>query len=116
MVERLPQVLAVRPREGGVEIDLRIAPELPCFVGHFPDLPIVPGVVQLDWALHFARAQGITDVPAARAFQVKFRAIIRPRDQLTLVLRHESRKQQVTFEYRRGPVVYSSGQFFVGGA
>jgi 3-hydroxymyristoyl/3-hydroxydecanoyl-(acyl carrier protein) dehydratase len=113
MVDRLPRVLVVRPRQGGVELDLEIQAELDCFRGHFPGFPILPGVVQLDWAVHFAREHGVADAPATRAFQVKFRSFIRPRDGVTLELRRESRKRQVMFEYRRKTVVCSSGRFYM---
>jgi 3-hydroxymyristoyl/3-hydroxydecanoyl-(acyl carrier protein) dehydratase len=113
MADRLPRVLVVRPRQGGVELDLEIQAELVCFRGHFPGFPILPGVVQLDWAIHFAREHGVACAPAARVFQVKFRSFIRPWDGVTLELRQESQKGQVTFEYRRETVVCSSGRLYM---
>jgi 3-hydroxymyristoyl/3-hydroxydecanoyl-(acyl carrier protein) dehydratase len=34
---------------------LRVPPTLEHFRGHFPGFPILPGVVQLDWAVRFGR-------------------------------------------------------------
>jgi 3-hydroxymyristoyl/3-hydroxydecanoyl-(acyl carrier protein) dehydratase len=114
MADRLPRILAIRPRQDGVELDLVVQPELLWFQGHFPELPILPGVVQLDWAVHFAHEQGVIEAPAARAFQVKFRAVVTPRDALTLVLQRQAKGGRVAFEFRRGDAVCSSGQLFAG--
>jgi 3-hydroxymyristoyl/3-hydroxydecanoyl-(acyl carrier protein) dehydratase len=45
-----PQVLACRRTADGVEIDLRIDGDLAPLAGHFPGLPVVPGVCLLDWS------------------------------------------------------------------
>ena len=35
-------------------VEYVIPSDLSCFPGHFPDRPVVPGVLQLDWALALA--------------------------------------------------------------
>lgn len=114
MVEGLPQVLAVRPQANGVDIDIVLRPDLPWFQGHFPQMAILPGVVQLDWAIHFARQHAVLAARAVPAFQVKFRALVRPQDALTLMLRRKGETNRVAFEFRRGTEVCSSGQLFGG--
>jgi len=107
---RVPQVLERRDiGDGSVELDLGIDPALVWFQGHFPGSPILPGVVQIDWAVAFARVHLGLDLPAARDFQIKFKATILPGDRVTLALRHETAKKRLDFQFRRGTDVCSSG-------
>ncbi len=112
--DRLPAVLGRRETgEGAVALDLEIGAGLLWFLGHFPGHPILPGVVQLDWAAHFARTELGLSLPAAQEFQIKFKAVIRPGDRVALALRHEAAKGRLAFEYRRGDDVCSSGTAYL---
>lgn len=104
-----PPVDAVRKIEDGIEIDLRIAADLAVLEGHFPGMPIVPGVAQIDWAVQFADREIGLGLMAAQAFQVKFRRIMVPGMAVTLVLRHQPAKRRLGFEYRWQGETLSSG-------
>jgi len=59
-------------------VSLSIAADHPAFAGHFPDMPIVPGVVLLDEALHaIGEAIGI-DLSACTIGSLKFLSPVRP--------------------------------------
>lgn len=111
--ERLPKILGRRRTgDGGVELDMEIPPGLLWFQGHFPGHPILPGVVQMDWAVNFGREELGLALPAAREFQIKFKSIIAPGDRLTLALRHDSARDRLSFEYRRDGETCSTGTVF----
>lgn len=65
-------------------VALQIADDHPAFAGHFPGMPIVPGVVLLDEALlAIERATGECLVRCTFT-AVKFKQALRPGDPLTL--------------------------------
>ncbi|CDK98466.1 conserved protein of unknown function [Magnetospirillum gryphiswaldense MSR-1 v2] len=108
-----PTLINSRAMDGGIALDLYLDPDLLWFQGHFPHLPLLPGVVQLDWALllagrHLGLAAQYTD-----RFQVKYKAGLFPGDQVTLVLRHDRAKGRLGFEYRRDGALCSNGSLAV---
>ncbi len=110
---RRPQVTALRLMGHQVEMDLHLLTDLVWFKGHFPDFPILPGVVQLDWALGFAREHLSLDLPTGRQFQVKYKAGLFPGDRVTLRLLHAPERHRLTFTYLRAGEICSTGQIAV---
>jgi 3-hydroxymyristoyl/3-hydroxydecanoyl-(acyl carrier protein) dehydratase len=110
-----PRVAACRQTAEGVELDLHIDADLAPLAGHFPDLPIVPGVCLVDWVVRFSvRHLGLLTDGVAK-IQTKFRRVLQPDDNVTLVLRRLS-GGRVQFEYRHLDTVYASGTVAGGGA
>ena len=58
--------------------ELTIAPDHPAFAGHFPAMPIVPGVVLLDLAMHAIGAQAGMDLERCEIIAVKFLSPLLP--------------------------------------
>jgi 3-hydroxyacyl-[acyl-carrier-protein] dehydratase len=91
-----------------------LAPDTYVFQGHYPDYPILPGVLQCEMALQasailIARLQpvGADQVPvAARMNNVQFRKMIRPGDTATIHV-EITEKMQNTY--------YLSGKVMVDG-
>lgn len=66
--------------------------------GHFKAQPILPGVIQLGWAIHFAKElfkiSTKNDMP-----QVKFTQPIMPNDKIVLSVKLNRKMNNFTFEY-----------------
>ncbi|MDP9127462.1 MAG: hypothetical protein M3N08_04280 [Pseudomonadota bacterium] len=103
---------AVLPDEAICAIDVQA--DLPAFCGHFPAYPVLPGVVQIDWAVRLAAAYLGTDRLSPRDIQVKFRNIIRPGQPLSLRLKIDRFRQRLSFTYQSGEQIMALGQIRLG--
>jgi 3-hydroxymyristoyl/3-hydroxydecanoyl-(acyl carrier protein) dehydratase len=56
----------------------------PAFAGHFPDMPITPGVVLLDETMHAVAEQLQLDIQGCKISSVKFLRPVLPDTQLTV--------------------------------
>lgn len=111
---REPEISGVHRLDDGVELHLHIPRDLAYLEGHFPDYPVVAGVVMLDWAIRFAGQHVVPGLAVGRAFQVKFRQVLRPDTTLSLFLRRPGGGARLTFEYRNDTDVFSSGSIALG--
>lgn len=66
---------------------LTIPVDHPAFAGHFPGIPIVPGVVLLDEALHAIAAATGRSLAACQISSVKFLSPLKPGE--SAVIEHE---------------------------
>ncbi|MCR5414216.1 MAG: AMP-binding protein [Kiritimatiellae bacterium] len=91
-----PAVLSWRADTSTLEATIAFPPDCECFSGHFPQMPILPGVAQLYFLHHFAK-QAFADFPDAAAYRrLKFQKIATPREKLLLSV---SRKAQGCFSF-----------------
>ena len=104
-----PMLLDTRRSEGRAEIDLVVPATLSYFRGHFPGFPVLPGVVQLHWAIAFGRRSFALGAAPPDTVQVKFRSVIAPDERICLVLNHDASRRKLSFEYRDANAVRSSG-------
>ena len=103
-----PTVRAVRREGMHAELDLFIPASLDFFADHFPRLAILPGVVQVDWAITLGREH--LGLPGAfRGLRnVKFMSPVLPGATLTLSL--DRAEHELSFAYRAGERTFSSGR------
>ncbi|WP_314105722.1 AMP-binding protein [uncultured Stenotrophomonas sp.] len=95
---------------------LPLDPELIAFDGHFPQAKILPGVVQLDWAIHFARDVFSMPPRFERMDALKFQHVARPGDRLQLTLGWDAPKSVLSFRYVSDHGVHASGRVVFGDA
>lgn len=102
---------------GEWQLELDVPLDLAHFTGHFPQTPVLPGVVQIDWAQRLAR-QLIADLPPRFGGMevLKFQQLVRPGDRLQLTLRFDAERGKLYFAYRNGEAACSSGRILLGAA
>ncbi|PHQ69452.1 MAG: thioester dehydrase [Sneathiella sp.] len=108
-----PEILRETRSEGPdgpvIELQLRASEDLFQFQGHFPGEPILPGVAQLDWVARLsARYLGCGD-HIGKLGQLKFSKLITAGEELTLRLAYDTKKNRISFSYRDGTEICSSG-------
>lgn len=84
-----------------VEIVLHLAPSLFWFCGHFAVQPLLPGVAQMDWVMHYATTLLAPGWRFHSIQNVKFQAPLLPENTVTLALDWQEERQILTFSYQR---------------
>ena len=109
----LPHIESVEASDSTASYRIRVAPEIEHFRGHFPGFPILPGIVQLDWAVQLGRRHfaGLGDSTGVDNF--KCQALVFPGAALTLELRRDD--SGLHFRYFDARRTYSSGKILFSG-
>ena len=103
-----PSLLNARPGvpgSFGLEVDSRH----PAFQGHFPENPILSGLIQVDWALRLGYDTFGALGTFRRLDQVKFKSPIRPAEPVELCLSWNPTEQRLAFCYTGREGVKSQG-------
>ncbi|KVO87843.1 AMP-binding protein [Burkholderia ubonensis] len=108
------ELLAERHDDDGWHYELRVPATLAHFDGHFPGMPILPGVVQIDWAVRLARRE-VAALRTVRSIDhLKFKAPVPPDAVLALRIAHDQARGCVKFAFRRGERECTSGAIVYG--
>lgn len=105
-----PKVIKQICQDNKAVLDLFIEDNVFYFKGHFPDNPILPGITQVHWAVHYVKeffnlACVIKGAPA-----VKFTNLIQPNKTIRLELELFKDQHYFTYAYLDDDTIYSSGK------
>lgn len=110
-----PRVLSIHDEPPATRLCLDVTEDLPCFQGHFPGRPVLPGIVQLHWAVLVCRAlYGFDQVPQ-QVKRLKFKnVLVPPRTVELLVTRKGEYEAQFRFssdgdQTSEGRIVFPGG-------
>ena len=104
-----PNIVKLENDGQNAEITLIFPKNSNFFKGHFPDFPILPGVVQLFFAKEFARDIFNLYFVPQKVKKVKFSSIIKPEMKVKLVLTRN--EKSIEYKYIDEEKTFSSGTF-----
>jgi len=79
-----PDISALEIDDGTLKLHLVIGHKLKWFEGHFPENPVLPGVVQVHWAVSLAKRLFVEEEQFRQVENLKFKSVVLPG--MTLVL------------------------------
>lgn len=96
---RLPVVTGIEDDGARVLLSLHVPPDLYYFDGHFRQAPVLPGVVQVDWAILFGRRHFKLAPHFQGIHALKFQQVIAPGLPLYLELKLDAANGSLHFRY-----------------
>ncbi|MDC9580330.1 hydroxymyristoyl-ACP dehydratase [Xenorhabdus sp. PR6a] len=99
-----------QPAQHEAMIQLYLDPALDWFRGHFPVQPLLPGVAQIDWVMHYAQTLLAPGWSFSSIEMVKFQFPLQPGNTLLLKINWDEKKHLLTFHYDLAPQNGSEGQ------
>jgi len=107
-----PIILQQSLNDAEARFSLQIPEDLIYFKNHFPDYPMLPGVVQTQWVINLA--EQLLENSFLKNFsamtKLKFMRLITPGKQITLQLKVSPSNKSLSFRYFDEQGDYSSGQ------
>ncbi len=106
-----PIVLEKNKTANKLILKIEIPSDLVYFNGHFPNQPIVAGVVQINWVIYFAQKYWAFTQPISKIKSIKFQQFITPN--LILLLEINQHKKGLSFCYQNKTSCFSKGDLSV---
>lgn len=110
----VPRIASINAVGDEVTLSLEITPELAWFEGHFPDQPVLAGIIQVHWAAEVASALYGLAGPPQHIKRLKFsNVIVPPRTVELVVAKHGI--SEVQFTMRSGDQQHAQGRLVFPG-
>ena len=100
--------------ENSLSADLTFLKDAIYFQGHFPNYPILPGVVQLHFVFHFLKRYFNETADKYSVHKLKFTNLILPEKSIRFQIT-KTNKNEYDFSYTAEGKAYSSGKIKMGG-
>jgi 3-hydroxymyristoyl/3-hydroxydecanoyl-(acyl carrier protein) dehydratase len=104
-----PTVISRTEDGDTIRFEFDINEDLHWFQGHFPGFPVLPGVVQLRWAVELAQENFGFEAGPHEVMRLKFKSIIVPPVAVELTLT-QTGPSQAQFKYTGQGQEYSQGR------
>ena len=89
--------------------------DLAWFGGHFATFPLVPGVIEVQWAMDLAASLGWANGSVKQIENLKYQHFVRPNDTVDLTLRYDEAKRKIHFSITQGDTACASGRVALHG-
>ncbi|MDH5553513.1 MAG: AMP-binding protein, partial [Nitrosomonas sp.] len=109
---RLPQILEKTADQatGKYVVEFIVPHDLFYLEGHFPGKPILPGVVQVGWVVHYFQELYGDAGDFLRLEALKFQQVIQPGEKICLSMMWDATKERLTFYYTGSDCLRASGR------
>ena len=107
-----PEILGEKRATESIVLALRIPEGLAYFAGHFDEIAVVPGVVQIQWAVHYARQYLGVAGTFSQMEVIKFKELLLSGQCLDLCLCYHEAHCKLQFSYRSETTEYNSGRIY----
>ncbi len=103
-----PDLIAIDAIESGYQLKLYINNDIHWLTGHFPQQPILAGVVQTHWATTLSQLIFKIEGDIQQIDNLKFQEVILPEQTIKLSLEFNAEKKNVKFSYTNADNQYFS--------
>lgn len=112
-LEQPPELTGLSLVASRADFTFHLSENLLYFQGHFPKTPILPGVVQIHWAILWAQRLLDAGEKFSGMSQVKFHRPAKPGDQLSVSLDWNREKSLLSYRYSHVESAVSSGRIWL---
>lgn len=107
---QIPPVISHSASAEEAQWQFVVPADYPAFEGHFDGHPILPGVVQLDWAIQLGAQHFGYTAAVAQVEVLKFQQLIQPDTKVTLTVQHLASKRKLQFHFSDDTHRYATGR------